>query len=1035
MISKIFIERPVLAAVISIVITIAGIISLLTLPIDQYPNINPPAVKISTSFPGASATTAAESVATPIEQELNGLPGMIYMSSSSSKTGSVSISVTFEVGTDQDMASVNVQNASKQADSSLPVDVMQEGVSIEKEASIELLKLALTSDDPKFDDLYLSNFLSINIADAVRRIPGVGRTRNSGSRSYSMRIWLRPDRMAAYGLTTSDVNTAIKEQNKEAAVGMLGAQPNDVALALPITTEGRLSSAEDFEKIIVRANRDGSLIRLRDIARVELGASAYTLQSKLNGKNAAILQVYLLPGANALTVAENVKQTMDRLSQSFPRGINWDVWYDSSIFIRAAIHSVIKALLEALALVILVVFIFLQNWRTTLIPALAVPVSIIGTFAALVIFGFTLNTVNLLALVLAIGIVVDDAIVVVENVERLMKEEGLSPVEATTRAMQELSGAIVATSLVLAAVFIPVSFLGGITGILFREFALSIIVAVLISTVVALTLSPALCAILLKPVETEKRVWKPFALFNRWIDRGGQHYTGFVQTILGARKRALLFFLVIVAATLVLFKYLPSGFMPEEDQGRFFIDLELAEGSSVSRSKEIVDRATQVVLRHPAVANVFSLAGESKRAGGNEGSGTLEIILKDWSERSDDGYSINRVMEEILPDLRPFIEVSVRAFKPPAIAGLGSGNGVELELQDRTGSNAEVLFPVAEELMKELASYPGIASISSDLKKEIPIVNLLVDRPQAMALDIPLADIYGTMNVFTGSTSINDFNLFGRVYRVKMQAEAPFRNRANSLKFYHARSRSGAMVPLDVVGDIEYSTGPSRITRYNLFNSAKITAVPKTGYGDGEVIKAIDRAAEKVLPPGFSYEWTGVTYQKIQSAGTTSIALGLAVIFAFLFLAALYESWTIPLSVLLITPIATFGAVACMWIRGMESNLFFQIAFIALVGLSAKNSILIVEFCRQLYLEGMRPVDAALRAAQLRFRPIMMTAVSFILGVLPLYFAAGPGAMAQRSVSTPILGGMLLATSVGIIFTPLFFVTIVQLSESMKKAD
>lgn len=1034
MISLFFIRRPVFAAVISIVITLVGVISLLTLPIDQYPYISPPAVKVSTSFPGATANTAAESVSMPIEQELNGVPGMLYMRSTSSKTGSVNITVTFEVGTDQDLAAVNVQNNAKQADAGLPSDVMQEGVGVDKEASIELLKLALTSEEAKYDDVYLSNYMSINVADAIRRIPGVGRTRNTGARSYSMRIWLRPDRMAAHDLTTNDVKSAIAEQNKEAAAGTLGAQPNDVAMSFPITTEGRLTSAAEFDNIIVRANANGSMIRLRDIARTELGASSYLLDSKLDGKDAAILQVYLLPGANALDVAEQVKSTMADLAKGFPKGLDWHTWYDGSTFIRAAIDEVLVTLVEALLLVILVVFLFLQNWRTTLIPALAVPVSIVGTFAAMAAFGFSLNTVNLLALVLAIGIVVDDAIVVVENVERVMKEEGLNAADATAKAMKELTGALVATSLVLAAVFVPVSFLSGITGIMYREFALSITVAVLISTLVALTLSPALCALLLKPNdEPPKILRKLFTPLNRYIDFGANKYTQWVITVLKNGKRAFFGFTLILLACGVMFKYLPASFMPQEDQGRFFVDMELADGSSVNRSKHIVDRASAIIQQHPAVAYTFSLAGESKRSGGNEGAGTLEVILKDWNERADDNYTVKTVMAEIYPKLKRFVEVSVRAYEPPAIAGLGSGSGVEMELQDRSGTNSEGLAAMANELIRRVEKYPAVAEISTDLKPEIPLLKLDVDRAQAKALGIPLADIYGTMNLFTGSSSVNDFNLFGRVYKVKMQAEAEYRDRIDALNHYYVRSASGAMVPLNVVAKLDYGTGPASITRYNMYTSASISATPAPGYASGDVVNIIEQEADALLPAGYGFEWTGVTFQEIRSAGQTGIALTLAFIFVFLFLSALYESWTIPLAVLLIAPVAMLGALSAMWLRGMENNIFFQIAFIALIGLAAKNSILIVEFCRQLHQEGMKPFDAAVKAAQLRFRPIMMTAVSFILGVMPLVLSSGPGAIARQTMSTPILGGMLLATSLGIVLVPLFFVTVVNFSENLSR--
>ncbi|ARN76244.1 multidrug efflux RND transporter permease subunit [Oceanicoccus sagamiensis] len=1032
-----FIGRPVFAAVISIVISLVGALSLLSLPIDQYPYISPPTVKVSTSFPGATAITAAESVSTPLEEELNGVPNMLYMRSQSKKDGGVNITITFDVGTDPGLAAVDVQNSAKQADASLPVDVMQEGVSVEQEAAVELLKIGLTATDKKYDDVYLSNFVAINIASAVRRIPGVGRTRNTGARTYSMRIWLRPDRMASYGLTTSDIIAAIKEQNTESAAGTLGAQPggSDVALTSAISTSGRLQSADEFNNIIVRAHSDGSMIRLRDIGRAELGAKAYRLESKLDGKDTAILQVYLLPGANALEVASKVKETLFTLSETFPRGIETTVWYDSSTFIRSAIYEVLITLIEALILVILVVYLFLQNWRATLIPALAVPVSIIGTFATMAMFGFTINTVNLLALVLAIGIVVDDAIVVVENVERLMAEKALSAVEATREAMKELTGALVATSLVLAAVFVPVSFLAGITGIMYREFALSITVAVLISTVVALTLSPALCALLLKPATDQPHggwLGTVFGKMNRWLELGAGRYSQAVVALLKQHRRAWLGFFIIMLSTWLLFKYLPASFMPVEDQGRFFVDLELPDGQSVVRSRVIGERARYMIQRHPAVKHVFSLTGESKRSGANDAAVSLEVILEDWDLRQKNNATVDSVMEDVRADLKPLLEVTLRVFKPSAVAGLGSGGGVEMELQDRSGNNFAGLADIADELIYRVSRDPAVASISTDLKEEIPLLKLEVDRAKAKALGVPLADIYSTTKVFTGATSANDFNMFGRVYRVNVQAEAEFRDRPDALNSYYVRANSGAIVPINVLAELSTTTGPAAIVRHNMFTSASISADPAPGYSTGDVIKAIEREAKPLLPPGMGYEWSGLTFQEIRSAGQTTVALSMALIFVFLFLAALYESWTIPVAVLLIAPIAMMGALMAMWLRGLENNLFFQIAFIALIGLAAKNSILIVEFCRQLYNDGMKPFDAAVEAAKLRFRPIMMTAVSFILGVLPLVLSTGPGALARQSMSTAILGGMLLATTLGIIFVPLFFVTVINFSEQLK---
>ncbi len=1027
MIAQHFVQRPILASVVSIVITLAGLIAAFSLPIDQYPYITPPMVKVSTSFPGSTAITAAESVATPLEQELNGTPNMVYMRSSSSKSGSVNITLTFDVGTDPDLAAVDVQNRAKQADSNLPVDVMQEGVNVEKKAAVELLKLALMSSDEKYDDIYLSNYVSINIEAALRRIPGVGRTRNTGSRSYAMRVWLRPDDMASYGLTTSDITRAIEEQNTEAAAGMLGGQPNrdNISQALPITTEGRLSSAGEFENIIVRADASGAMIRLRDIARVELDTSAYTLQSKLNGEDAAILQVYLAPGANALEVAEHVKKTMDRLARNFPEGVNWLVWYDGSNFIKSAIQEVLITLAEALLLVVLVVFLFLQNWRTTLIPALAVPVSIIGTFSALLAFGFTLNTVNLLALVLAIGIVVDDAIVVVENVERLITEEELNAVEATRRSMQQLGGALIATSLVLAAVFVPVAFLPGISGIMYREFAITITVAVLISTVVALTLSPALCAVLLRHSFAPPAFLAPvFNKLNSGITRAGVLYVNSVSTILTRRLPAAVVFTVGIGVAVLGFRYLPSTFMPQEDQGRFFVDLELPDGASVNRSTLIADRAQAIVHQHPAVEHILSIAGESKRSGSDEADATLEVILKPWDQRR--GTSVEDVIADVSPALHNIIETSVRIFQPSAVAGLGSGNGVELELQDRSGTNWSRLPEVADALAQRVENYPAVSAMSSSFKAEIPLYELEVDRALAKALDIPLGDIYSTMRTFTGSSTVNDFNLFGRVYRVKVQAEGEYRDRPDAIALYHLRSGNDAMVPIGTVADLSTTTGPASVVRYNMFTSASMSADPNPGYSTGDIIQAIEREAEAVLPPGMGFEWTGLTLQEIEAGNLIVIAMALAVIFVFLFLSALYESWVLPLSVLLTAPLAILGAILVCWLGGIENNLYFQIAFIALIGLSAKNAILIVEYCNALYSQGMAARDAALLAARQRFRPIMMTAISFILGVLPLVLSSGPGAVSRQSMAYPILGGMIFATTLGIVFVPLFFVVLAE---------
>jgi multidrug efflux pump len=1036
-ISRFCIDRPIFAAVISIVIVLVGTISVLSLPIDQYPDITPPAASVTATFPGATATSVAESVSAPIEKQLNGVPNMIYLESNSKNNGSSKVTVTFAVGTNIDLAAVDVQNEVKLAEADLPVDVMQEGVSVEKLANVELMKIAIRSDDPKFDEIYLSNYMSINIRDEMKRIPGVGRTRNNGSRRYSMRIWLKPNRLAAYSLTTNDVRDAVREQNVATAAGVIGGQPtdDDVMLTYPVSAEGRLDTAEEFGDIIIRANPDGSMVRLRDVSRVELGAKSYTLDSRLNGGPAAVLGIYLLPGANALEVSKRVRERMAELERRFPSGLDWLVVYDSAEFIQQSITEVIITLIEALLLVVLVVYLFLQNWRTTLIPSLAVPVSVIGTFIAMLVMGFSLNTVNLLALVLVIGIVVDDAIVVVENVERLMVEENLAPREATIRSMDELTGALVATSLVLAAVFVPVALLPGITGMIYREFAVTITVAVLLSTLVALTLSPALCAILLK----QEEVGQKNALFRKidqWLETGAERFGDAVGLTLVHMKRTVMAFLLMGGVAYFLMGAVPASFMPVEDKGQFFIDFELHQGSSVNRTKPVVNRAEAFVMKHPAVEHVFSLAGENRRSGANEANGQLEVILKPWDQRKGGGYTVEKVIEEVRAELETYPEILVQVSQPPAVPGLGLGSGVDLVLQDLAGTNWEGLLEATESIIHEANLHPVLTGVASPVKPETPELFLDVDRSEAKALGVPLADIYGTMRTLTGSLIVNDFNLYGRVYRVRMQAEAEFRKRPDALQYYYVRSSSGAMVPMSVLAELNYSTGPAAIDHYNMFTAAKISGDASSGYSTGQAISAMREVLDSNLPPGIGYEWTGLTAQEIKAGGQAVIAMALAVVFVYLFLCALYESWTIPFAVLLIAPTAIFGALVAVYVRGLEANIFFQIAMVALVGMAAKNSILIVEFAKQLVESGMPFKEAALHSAKQRFRPIMMTAVSFIFGVMPLVLSSGPGAVARQSISTAVLGGMIVATSLGILVVPLFFVLFGRLDGKLaRKAD
>ncbi|MEM1114363.1 MAG: efflux RND transporter permease subunit, partial [Pseudomonadota bacterium] len=872
----------------------------------------------------------------------------------------------------------------------------------------------------------------INIRDEIKRIPGVGRTRNNGSRRYSMRIWLHPDKMAAYSMTTQDVMEAVREQNAAAAAGTIGGQPNDgeVSLTYPVSASGRLETAEEFGAIIVRASEDGSMVRLRDIARVELGAKAYTLDSRLNAGPAAVLSIYLLPGANALEVSGLVREKMAEIEQAFPSGLKWLVVFDNAEFVEQSIREVIITLIEALLLVMLVVYLFLQNWRTTLIPSLAVPVSVVGTFIAMLAFGFTLNTVNLLALVLVIGIVVDDAIVVVENVERLITEDGMDARSATVKAMSELTGALVATSLVLAAVFVPVALLGGITGMLYREFAITVTVAVLLSTLVALTLSPALCALLMRKEEVGKKNLL-FRKIDALLQTGADRFGLAVDGTLRYTGRTLTVFALMAGCTWLLMSSVPSSFMPVEDKGLFYVDMELHDGSTVNRTKPVLQRAETYAMEHPAVEHVFTLAGENRRTGSNEASGQMEIILKPWEVRGPQGFTVKQVIEDIREELATYPEIVAQVSEPPAIAGLGLGSGVDLVLQDRSGTNWEGLLETTNLVIQKANQQRELTGFASPVKPETPELFLSIDRAEAKALGVPLADIYGTMNTFTGSSVINDFNLYGRVYRVRVQAEAEFRQRPDAMQYYHVRSDTGAMVPLSVLGSLDYSTGPAAIDHYNMFTAAKVTGDAAPGYSTGDAIEAMQEVLSQNLPPSIGYEWTGLTAQEIEAGGQAIIAMALALLFVYLFLCGLYESWTIPVAVLLIAPVAIFGALLAVWLRDLENNLFFQVAMIALVGMAAKNSILIVEFAKQLVEQGMSFKDAALQSARQRFRPIMMTAVSFIFGVMPLVLSTGPGAVARQSIATGVLGGMILATSLGILLVPLFFVLLGKLDRGL----
>lgn len=1029
--SDFFIDRPIFSIVISIVIVIVGVLGLFLLPIDQYPQIVPPVVKVSASYPGASAQTVTQAVATPIEQELNGTPGMLYMESTNSNSGSFSATITFDISTDPDLAAVEIQNRVKQAEARLPAEVVQNGISVEKQASSRLMTVTLRSNDPKFDEIYLSNYATLNVLDMLRRVKGVGSVSNVGSRYYAMQIWVQPDRLANLGLTVDDLQKALKDQNRESAAGVLGQQPiSDIDITTPIIAQGRLSSVGEFEDIVIRANPDGSLIRLRDVARISLEAQSYNTESGINGGNAAVLNINMLPGANAMEVAESVKKEMEEISRNFPEGITYEIPFDMTSYISQSINEVYHTLFEALILVILVVFLSLQNWRATLIPVIAVPISLIGTFGIMLAFGFSLNMMTLLGLILAIGIVVDDAIVVVENVERIMNEEHLSPYEATKKAMQGLGSAIIATSLVLCAVFVPVSFLTGITGQLYRQFTITIAVSVLISTLVALTLSPAMCALLLKP-DSGKKKNKLFRYINLWLARGNRLYEKLIRKGLKHARRVVAAFGISLIAIWLLNEIVPQSFMPQEDQGYFTVELELPEGATLERTRHITERAMNYLMSREDVEYVLNVTGSSPRVGTNQSRSQLTVILKPWEDRKSS--NLRDIMEEIREELKKYPESKVYLSTPPVIPGLGSSGGFEMVLEARSDASYADLQRAADTLLYYASQRKEISGLSSSIQNDIPQLYFDVDRDKAQMLGVKIADIFSTLKTFTGSIYVNDFNMFNRIYRVYIQAEAPYRAHKDNLGLFFVKGSNNAMIPITALGTTSYTTGPGTIRRFNMFTSTTISGEAAPGYSSGQAMAILEEIASKHLPKNIGVEWSGLSYQEKHVSGQTAYILALALLFVFLFLAAQYESWSIPIAVILSLPIAGVGAYLGNWICGLENNIYFQIGLVMLVGLVAKNAILIVEFAKDEVEKGNNAVDAVIKAAHLRFRPIVMTSLAFILGMLPLVFASGPGSASRQGIGTGVFFGIIVAITVGIIFVPLLFVWVYKLKSKMMK--
>lgn len=1026
-----FLNHPVFSIVISIVIVIVGAIGLMLLPVDQYPKIVPPVVRIAASYPGADAQTVTQAVATPIEQELNGTPGMIYMESSSSNSGGFSATVTFNISTDPDLAAVDIQNRLKKAESRLPAEVVQNGITVEKQAASRLMTITLLSSDSKFDEVYLSNYATLNVLDLLRRVPGVGSVSNVGSRYYAMRIWVQPDKLADLGLTVKDLQSVLRDQNRESAAGVLGEAPIEgVDITIPITARGRLSSVEEFEQIVVRANPDGSIIRLKDVARVSLEASSYSTESGIDGGNAAVLNINMLPGANAIEVAGRVKETMEEIGRNLPDGITYTIPFDMTTYISASIHHVYRTLFEALILVMLVVFLSLQNWRATIIPIVAVPISLIGTFGVMLIFGFSLNMLTLLGLILAIGIVVDDAIVVVENVDRIMNEEGLSPYEATKKAMSNLSGALIAMSLVLCAVFVPVSFLPGITGQLYRQFTITIAVSVIISTIVALTLSPVMCSMILRPDKNEQKNFI-FRAINRMLATGNRFYCRQVDKTLRHSRFMFIAFILILIGMWGMNKIVPQSFMPKDDQGYFTVELELPEGSTIERTRKVTERAMRFLQSDSAVEHVLNVTGASPRVGSNQARSQLTVILKPWDKRKSD--NIHDIMERARRELSRYPESKVYLSTPAIIPGLGNSGGFEMALEARENANYEDLQHAVDTLMHYAAALPELSGLSTAMQNSIPQLYYDVDRDKARLQGVPMSDIFSTLKAFTGSLYVNDFNMFNRIYRVYIQAEAPYRAYRDNLRLFFVRGADGVMVPVTALGSTKYTPGPGTIKRFNMFNAAPITGEAAPGYSSGQAMNALERIAREHLPDNISLEWSGLSYQEKHETGNTALVLILALVFVFLFLAAQYESWTVPIAVILSLPVAGLGAYLGIWICGLENNIYFQIGLVMLVGLVAKNAILIVEFAKEEVDKGTDAVTAAVTAMRLRFRPIVMTSLSFILGLLPLVFASGPGSASRQCIGTGVFFGMLTAVAIEIIFVPFFFVWVYRLKEKFKK--
>jgi multidrug efflux pump len=1037
--SRFFIDRPIFAGVLSVLIFVGGLISMFAMPISEYPDVVPPQVVVRATYPGANPKVNIETVATPIEEQVNGVENMLYMASQATTDGLMTLTVTFRLGTDPDKAQQLVQNRVSQALPRLPEEVQRLGVTTIKSSPDLTLVVHLISPSGRYDMTYLRNYAVLNVRDRLKRIEGVGDVQLFGSGDYSMRIWLDAPKVAEHGLAASDIVNEIRAQNVQAAAGVVGSSPGlpNLDLQLSVNAQGRLASEEEFGDIVVKTGANGEITRLRDVARIEMGASAYALRSLLNNKDAVAVPIFAAPGSNAIQIADNARAAMEEIKQNMPDGMDYSIIYDTTQFVRSSIDAVIHTLLEAIALVVVVVVLFLQTWRASIIPLLAVPVSIVGTFAVMYLFGFSINALSLFGLVLAIGIVVDDAIVVVENVERNI-EGGLSPREATYQAMREVSGPIIAIALVLVAVFVPLAFITGLTGQFYRQFALTIAISTVISAVNSLTLSPALAALLLRghdaPKDMLTRVMDRlfgfiFRGFNRFFARGSKAYSTGVSKLLGRKTVMILIYLVLVGTTVLLFNRVPGGFVPGQDKQYLVGFAQLPDGATLDRTEEVIRKMGEITLAQPGVENAIQFPGLSINGFTNSSnSGIVFVGLKSFDERTTPELSGNAIALELNKKFAGIGEAFIAMFPPPPVQGLGTIGGFKLQIEDRAGLGYQELDAAVKAFMAKTAQAPELIGFFSSFQINVPQLYADIDRTKARQLGVKVTDVFETMQIYLGSLYVNDFNKFGRTYSVRVQADAEYRARAEDIGRLKVRSSRGEMIPLSAVLNVKWSAGPERAMRYNGYLSADVNGAAAPGFSTGQAQDAVARIAAETLPTGISYEWTELTYQQIIAGNSAMFVFPLAILLVFLVLAAQYESLALPIAILLIVPMALLAAMFGVWLTGADNNVFTQIGLIVLVGLSAKNAILIVEFARELEFEGRTPVQAAIEASRLRLRPILMTSLAFIMGVLPLVLSSGAGAEMRHAMGVAVFSGMIGVTFFGLFLTPIFYVLVRLLS-------